>query len=43
MLLAQNNFENSTYDNFKNKAMVGLTKIFSVAKDNVKFLNTLER
>lgn len=42
MQIAKNSYDNLTYENFR-KEMANLNKIFSVAKDNVKFLNTLER
>ena len=42
MQQAKNSSENGVYESFK-KEIATLNKIHSIAKDNVKFLNTLER
>ena len=39
---SKSSYDNLTCENFR-KEIANLNKIFSVAKDNVKFLNTLER
>jgi len=42
MHYANQHHENGTYENYR-KAMTDLNKFYAIAKDNVKFLNTLER
>ncbi|OMJ92498.1 hypothetical protein SteCoe_4738 [Stentor coeruleus] len=42
MQQAKNSNENGVYESFK-KEIANLNKTYSIAKDNVKFLNTLER